>query len=413
MQKERILVISHGHPDFSLGGGEIAAYNLYKAYRNHESVETAWFIGRIDRGQGAPGLLSRRRDNEYLWETGMGDSFLMKAANPYAIWHDFRALIHNLKPTIVHLHHYFHMGVEMFRIIKQENPDIKLMLTLHEYMAICQNQGQMVKRGSNDLCLSSSLDDCNRCFPEFSREQFWLRNQFLKRHFDEVDAFVAPSEFLRQRYIDWGIAPERITVIENGQKDSEPLAPRTLPEDGTRNRFAFFGQINPFKGIDLVLQALTLLPKKTRKQIVLEIHGANLEHQSEQFRHQVDTLAQPLVKEGVLNWVGPYRPEQLHGRMAKIDWVMVPSIWWENSPMVIQEAFTCGRPVICSNIGGMAEKVTDGVDGLHFDVRNPTDLGTLMAQVCGDNELWDKLNAGIKKPLTYQECAVQHLDLLS
>ena len=320
MQKERILVISHGHPDFSLGGGEIAAYNLYKAYRQHESVEAAWFIGRIDRGQGAPGLLNRRRDNEYLWETGLGDSFRLKAANPYAIWHDFRALIRTLKPTIVHLHHYFHMGVEMFRVIKQENPAIKLMLTLHEYIAICQNQGQMVKRGSNELCLSSSFDDCHRCFPEFSREQFWLRDQFIKRHFDQVDVFVAPSEFLRQRYINWGIAPERITVIENGQQDTQVLPPRIITEGEKRNRFAFFGQINPFKGIDLVLQAITLLPKEKRKQIVLEIHGTNLEHQSEAFRQQINALAQPLAEKGILLWVGAYRPEQLRGRMAKIDW---------------------------------------------------------------------------------------------
>ena len=46
--------------------------------------------------------------------------------------------------------------------------------------------------------------------------------------------------------------------------------------------------------------------------------------------------------------------------MASVDWVVVPSIWWENSPLVIQEAFGYGRPVICSDIGGMAEKVTDG-----------------------------------------------------
>ena len=54
--------------------------------------------------------------------------------------------------------------------------------------------------------------------------------------------------------------------------------------------------------------------------------------------------------------------------MAEIDWVVVPSIWWENSPLVIQEAFLHGRPVICSDIGGMAEKVRHGVDGLHFRV---------------------------------------------
>ena len=60
--------------------------------------------------------------------------------------------------------------------------------------------------------------------------------------------------------------------------------------------------------------------------------------------------------------------------MSSVDWVVVPSIWWENSPLVIQEAFMHGRPVICSDIGGMAEKVNDGVDGLHFRVERPPSL---------------------------------------
>ena len=60
--------------------------------------------------------------------------------------------------------------------------------------------------------------------------------------------------------------------------------------------------------------------------------------------------------------------------MADVEWVVVPSIWWENSPLVIQEAFAHGRPVICSDIGGMAEKVADGVSGLHFRVNDPVSL---------------------------------------
>ena len=52
--------------------------------------------------------------------------------------------------------------------------------------------------------------------------------------------------------------------------------------------------------------------------------------------------------------------------IAEVDWVIVPSVWWENAPLVIQEAFAFGRPVICSNVGGMAEAVADGTNGLHF-----------------------------------------------
>ena len=81
--------------------------------------------------------------------------------------------------------------------------------------------------------------------------------------------------------------------------------------------------------------------------------------------------------------------------MADIDWVVVPSRWWENSPLVIQEAFMHGRPVICSDIGGMAEKVTDGVNGLHFTVGDPDHLAQTIAAGGADAGLWEQLRAGI------------------
>ncbi len=78
-----------------------------------------------------------------------------------------------------------------------------------------------------------------------------------------------------------------------------------------------------------------------------------------------------------------------------VDWVVVPSIWWENSPLVIQEAFAHGRPVICSDIGGMAEKVTDLVDGLHFRAGDPLSLADTIAAATSMPGLWDQLSGGI------------------
>ena len=412
MSRERILVIAHGHPDFDLGGGEIAAYNLFKAYRDCASVEDAWFIGRIDRGTGASGRLNRRRPAEYLWEMGLKDSFRMKAANPFAIWHDFEQILQTLKPTHVHVHHYFHIGIELLRWVKCRHPHIRLMLTLHEYLAICHQRGQMVKQGSYGLCWSASYEDCHRCFPEFSVEQFWLRKQFLQRHFDAVDLFVAPSAFLRQRYLDWGLPADRIHVVENGQEASDPLPPRHLGPGERRTRFAFFGQVNPFKGIDVLLEAVRQLSARERQAIVVEIHGANLDRQEEQFRGRVMELLTALEADAVVSSVGPYSREQLRGRMSTTDWVLVPSIWWENSPMVIQEAFAFGRPVICSNIGGMAEKVTDGVDGLHFDVGSARSLADVFRRILHDDSLWEMLYANLPRPLSCDACAKTHLALM-
>ncbi|WP_339349114.1 glycosyltransferase family 4 protein [uncultured Alteromonas sp.] len=408
--KQRILVVSHGHPDFSLGGAEIAAYNLFEAFKKNEDVEDTWFLARADRGRGITGQIHKRRDNEYLWEQGIADWHLMKSAHQESVTTWFVDLLKSLKPTVVHIHHYAHIGLEFIRAIKKYDSNIKVYLTLHEYMAICKHNGQMVKTGKEmKLCSSESYDECRGCFPENTAEDFWLRKHHFKSAFDLADGFISPSEFLRQRYIDWGINEDHIVVIENGQTDLPPLAPRPIAENETRNRFGYFGQVNPYKGIDILLEALRSMTKEERKQVLVEIHGSNLETQSGDFQIKIKKLAKKLIAEGCLRWVGPYRPDEQRTRLKEIDWVIVPSIWWENSPMVIQEAFTAGRPLIVSNIGGMAEKVQDGVDGLHFSARNPLELANKLKYAVSNKTLWNDLHQNIAPPLSYTECAEEHM----
>jgi glycosyltransferase involved in cell wall biosynthesis len=411
--KQRILVMAHAHPDFSLGGGEIAAYNLFKAYREQPGVDKAWFLARADRGRGPTGAISLRRPDEYLWEQAVFDWHMMKAAHQDSLTTWFADLIGALKPTVVHTHHYAHLGLEYLRVIKQVDPAIRIVMTLHEYMAICRNNGQMIKTGSFKLCSRESYDECRQCFPQQTAEDFWLRKHTFMRHFDLVDQFVAPSEFLRRRYIDWGLAPERIVVIENGQSDEPPLPPRPLAEGETRNRFGFFGQINPYKGLDVVLQALTEMPKAERRKIVLEVHGANLELQPADYQQKVAALREPLIKQGVVQWVGPYQPHELRSRMAGVDWVVVPSIWWENSPMVIQEAFVCGRPLLVSDIGGMREKVEAGISGMHVTAGSPTAWSKALVAAAARGGHHETLVAALPRPMTCSGCAEAHLRLLA
>ncbi|MFE5310540.1 glycosyltransferase [Isoptericola sp. NPDC056605] len=403
-------MVSHAHPDFSLGGGEIAAYNLFKAFRRSDDVEDAWFLGRVDRGRGATGMIGKRRDHEYIWEQGVAD-WTMKAAHRDSVLTWFADLIRALRPTIIHAHHYVHLGLDFVRVVKQIDPSIRIYLTLHEYIAICANNGQMIKTNGR-LCSRESLDECRMCFPHRSAEDFWLRKHFLKSHFDLVDGFVSPSEFLRRRYIEWGVPAEKIVVIENGQADEPAIDPRPL-DKGTRNRFAYFGQINKYKGLDVVLSALVSMTKKERSGIALEVHGANLELQSGEYQEEIEKLRRPLMKEGVLRWAGPYQPHELRTRMTGVDWVIVPSVWWENSPMVIQEALNFGRPLVVSNIGGMAEKVEDGVTGVHVPVGNPLAWAETLRQLSGYDLEWNALQSQIIKPITHDECAREHLEIFA
>lgn len=77
--------------------------------------------------------------------------------------------------------------------------------------------------------------------------------------------------------------------------------------------------------------------------------------------------------------------------------------------MVIQEAFVCGKPVLCSNIGGMAEKVRDGIDGLHFEVSNPFDLAERISYIIRHPNLNEQLSTNVRRPLSYDDAAVKYL----
>jgi len=408
----KAMVIAHAHPDFSVGGAEIAAYNLFRSLKGRSRYSDSIFLARSDLASQAHGSIMLRRQSEYLWRQNIGDWFRLRTQNPMAIMGVFRAFLKTERPDVAFVHHYAHLGVEILREIKRTLPECMLILTLHEYAAICNSQGQMVKNNSKKLCYRESLEDCSNCFPERTPQDFWLRKHYIQKHFEYADIFVSPSEFLRERYIHWGIPAEHIVVIENGQS-SRPQPNIGPPSGRVRTRFGFFGQITEYKGLEILLQAIHLIAPEFRAKMIVEIHGANLESQPAGFQELIETLRKPLIVEGVLRWVGSYEQAELAQRMEKVDWVVVPSIWWENSPMVIQEAFANGKPVICGGIGGMAEKVRDGVDGLHFHVRNPLDLGETLVRAAVEPGLWQRLKANVKEPPTFEQCADSYLALFA
>ena len=163
------------------------------------------------------------------------------------------------------------------------------------------------------------------------------------------------------------------------------------PARSVRNRFGFFGQLNPYKGVDVLLRAMDALAEDV--DAYLWVHGANLDKQSEPWRgHLGELLA---VERDNVSFAGPYQRDTVASLMSGVDWVVVPSIWRETGPIVVLEAFREGRPVICSDIGGMSEKVEHGVNGLHFRRGDSDHLAEVIERACATPGLWEELRAGI------------------
>jgi glycosyltransferase involved in cell wall biosynthesis len=316
----------------------------------------------------------------------------MTARNKNIFTSDFRELLLIYRPDVIHIQHTVYLGLDLLRLIKNTLPATPIVYTLHEYLPICHRIGQMLRTVNNENCMEESPRRCHECFPTISPQDFFMRKRFIQSQLSLVDLFLAPSRFLLERYVDWGIPREKIRFEDNGRSMGARL--EESAEERPRNRLAFFGQITEFKGIDVLLKAMRALGEDDRPcGAHLWLHGANLEHRSPEFQEEIKSLLE--ATQQAVTMAGSYQPSELPALMANVDWVIVPSIWWENAPLVIQEAFHNRKPVICSNIGGMAEKVSDGVNGLHFRVGDPLHLAQVIRRAVGTPGLWESLREGI------------------
>jgi len=394
----KVLYVAHNHPSVRPGGAEQHALELHRAMAQAPGIESVLLTkggppvgisGRTHEGTYvAP--VSTRPDEYFLYTDGYDYDYVNGTISDKDFYtKHFRAFLKAIAPEVVHFQHTLHLGYDLIREVRNTTPEAAILYTLHEYLPICARDGQMVRRRDDELCDEATPQRCHECFPHISPQTFFLRKRFIQAQLDLVDMFLAPSRFLMQRYVDWGIPTEKIRFEDYGR------APATREKDADRrqrNRFGFFGQVNPFKGVHVLLEAMRML-EHMRSPATLRIHGANLDIQDGEFKRKIAGLLEETKRSVTL--VGKYDASDLPHLMRDIDWVVVPSIWWENSPLVIQEAFLHGRPVICSNVGGMAEKVTDGVNGMHFRVGDPASLAAMMRRAAGSTELWEQLRDGI------------------
>jgi len=410
--RPRVLYFTHGHPNLIRGGAEQAALELYAGVREHGAFEPFLAARTGDLALQRPGTPFGAVDgddpNQLVFYAHLrGDeNFFQTMRNKRFYTYHLAQLLKAIQPDVVHFQHTVHFGVEAIRQVRVTLPHVPIVYTLHEYIPICHAQGQMVRTKTFELCDHASPQRCHGCFPERAPSDFLLREHTIKRQFQDVDKFVAPSRFLLERFVAWGIPREKLVEIDYGREPQEPVPPRPVRADGKRNRFGFFGQMNPFKGIRELLLAANLLRDAGRMDIHLDVSGANLDLQTEDFQHAMHELMEAAPP--TVGFLGPYAPEDLSERIASVDWVIIPSIWWENSPLVIQEAFMHERPVICSNLGGMAEKVTDGLNGLHFRARDPSSLAETLTRAADTDGLWEELRQGIPKIPTATEAAETH-----
>jgi glycosyltransferase involved in cell wall biosynthesis len=404
----RVLVVAHGHPEISKGGAEIAAYHLYRGIASRADCK-AWFLG-CDRRQNRSDIpISQPFDaGSFLYSTGEFDWFRFANRDP-RFPKAFTELLTDLSPSVVHFHHYMNVGVEAFWLVRRTLPDAKIVVTLHEYLAICNHHGQMVTHPNRSLCYQATPSKCVECFRELDVSDFFLRKRYIEHFFGFVDHFVSPSAFLAERYVAWGLPESKIMVIENVVVSAKPN--RELPpvvDASGPLRIGFFGQFSFLKGANVMFDAAQILDKEECRDITFEVFG-DYRNQPLEFQKELEERLDSVGLNVGLH--GPYDESRVDGLMQSVDVIVVPSVWWENSPLVIQEAFRNGRPVICSDIGGMAEKVRNGLDGFHFHAGSPLALASLLKRLTDNRQMLKDVAKTIRRPPEPETIIDTHLSL--
>jgi glycosyltransferase involved in cell wall biosynthesis len=383
-----IAIVSHTHPSVSKGGAEIAAFSLYEGLRRIGTE--AIFIAICPSNDRHKLLLGSDREFAIVTDPMRYDH--MYQLSSADVWRQLKDILVGQDARLVNFHHFLQVGVNSLRALAAET-EIPFTVTLHEFLAICAHHGQMVTRPARRLCQMATPVACATCFPEHSRAQFVARRQIIQSALLPAAAFISPSHFLAERMIAWGLPREKFLVIENGLRSAEkPDARAPAAMDDRVWTFGYFGQITPFKGIDTLLDTIDLLARQPDigRRLRIRVHG-NLIGQDAAFEAR---FGETFARSGFATYAGPYDNGDVRKLMMACDYVMTPSTWWENSPVVIQEAFAAGRPVICTGIGGMAEKVPNRLAGLHFRLGDPADLARAMFEAA-DSVLYQALCSGL------------------
>ena len=379
----RILI---GHNHYQQFGGEDAAVGLeieLLRSRGHEVLLVEMSNKDFNRLS-----LPRKIKNILSWDFSPESYQLIKRK------------CQEFRPDIAHFHNTFFMMTPGVYDACREL-DVPLVQTLHNFRLLCSNALFFRHGRPCEECLTFSLRRGIRygCY-HGSRWLTWAVVRMLEKHWKKrtwglkIDALIVFSDFFRQKLIMAGIPAENIWIKPNF----------IFPDPGVRQNyqpyFVFAGRLSEEKGLRVLLEAFKHLP-----EVKLIIMGDG-----------------PLKKEAIgfikrhklfnIELKGFLQEEAYWSMIKAATAVIVPSICYENFPMLMVEAFACGVPVIASRLGSMQTIVEDKKTGMLFKACDADDLAEKVRQLVSNGDLVRTL--GLKAREEYlgkytSECNYQQL----
>jgi glycosyltransferase involved in cell wall biosynthesis len=274
--------------------------------------------------------------------------------------HDFSNELTAFKPDVIHVHNTFPLiSPSIYWVADRFH--IPVVQTLHNFRLLCP---QAMFLRDDKIC-----EDClgkipwramtRRCYRESSLQSGLVAGMVtvhrgLGTWNDKVTRYIALNDFCRDKFIEGGLHSERIMVKPN-------FVDYDFPENQGRAGFLFVGRLSPEKGVNVLLDAANYL-----SETCVRIVGAGPE-------------AEKVKRAKAVVSVGPLGERDVRQEMRQALALVLPSIWYENFPRTLVEAYASGLPVIASRLGALSELIKDGVTGLLFEPGNSSELAAKMA----------------------------------
>lgn len=396
---DKILIVTHGYPPDATAGTERMAQLTVQGLRRR-GFDVGLFAAWNNLDQPPTDLPTER-----LW--------LQPRPDRAALWQDFnqqtrrhfRQALHQFKPNVVYFHHTVRLSYDLPLLARRTGARVVFMA--HDFWLACPRSTLLAKDGT--VTAQITRRQCAECLalhdhpaaaqrplvrliarPRLARQLLRRRDRFEQSIYRLVDMFISPSQtvahVLRQR----GVPREKMRVIPYGlpKLASHKTASSTI-------RFGFVGTVAPHKGVSWLIDAFQQLD---RPDVSLTIWGP---------------LAKPtelarLDGRPSIRYAGPFRPEETARVYDQIDCLIVPSLWPENQPLVILQAWQTGTPVITGNIGGLAELVHHKKNGLLYHFRDAADFLAQINRFTDNTALRERLIAGASATIVPAE--EDHLD---
>jgi glycosyltransferase involved in cell wall biosynthesis len=384
---------------------EVYSHHLAQALRARHRVSIFY---RHDDGSGPPfaehdeeadGILTRRvACNPGGLSASVAGEYFQTFSNR-RIEASFARFVLEAQPDLIHVQHLMALSARLLQVARESG--VPVLLTLHDYWFICGNS-QLIWPDAQ-ICQGKAWGmNCVRCaaaarFPSplvrwlrpALAPLFLYRDRVVRQAALQADQFISPSKFLIDQYIAAGFPADRFLYLENGI----PVEPihrfPWQPADGPL-RVTFLGSLAWQKGVHVLVEAFKDLPNGVAR---LRIWG-----DPDVFPSYVDYL-QRLSTHADARLMGRIANERVGEVLADSDVMVVPSLWYENSPVVIQEARAAGVPVVASGHGALAEKVHHMEDGLLFSPGDVAALRLTLKRLVGEPDLLPRLRRNIPPPM--------------